>query len=85
MKTDAISGVNKLANMFNLDYCRQMVANCPKDETVILLPHYSINRPDYDDNGEYWDMIELENYFGCAIMVSDYDDLILDPHGIMFN
>lgn len=82
MKNSPISGINKLAEMFNLDVCRQMIKDCPNDETVILLPHYSINRPKYDDDGEYWDFIELENYFGCPLIVSDYDDLIADPYGI---
>jgi len=82
MKATAISGINKLADLLNLDVCRQLIKDCPENETVILIPHYSINRPDYDDNGEYWDFIELENYLESSLYVSDYDDLIADPYGI---
>lgn len=78
---------NKLAQLFNLVECKKAIKNCPKDETVILLPHYSINRPKYDDcecdvQSEYWDYTELEQYLNCSLIVSDYDDLIADPHGI---
>jgi len=40
---------NKLAQLFNLSECKRLIKNCAKDETVILLPHYSINRPKYSD------------------------------------
>jgi hypothetical protein len=78
---------NKLAQMFNLSIVKKEIKNCAKDETVILLPHYSINRPKYDDQecevqSEYWDYTELEQYLNCSLIVSDYDDLIADPHGI---
>jgi len=78
---------NKLAQLFNLSECKRLIKNCAKDETVILLPHYSINRPKYSDEenlnqSDYWDFCELEQYFNCSLIVSDYDDLIADPHGI---
>jgi len=82
MKNSAISGINKLADLLNIDACRQLIKDCPKDETVILIPHYSINKPQYDDNGEYWDFIELENELNCSLTVTDYDDLVADPNGI---
>lgn len=78
---------NKLAQMFNLSECKKAIKNCPKDETVILLLHYSINRPKYNNEEnltgvENWDFCELEDYLNCSLIVSDYDDLICDPHGI---
>jgi hypothetical protein len=78
---------NKLAKMFNLSECKKAIKNCPKDETVILLPNYSINKPKYSDeeyfNGaEDWDFYELEQYLNCSLLVSDYDDLICDPHSL---
>ena len=78
---------NKLAKMFNLSECKKAVKNCPKDEVIILIPHYSINKAKYNDEenneqSEYWDFCELELYLNCSLIVSDYDDLICDPHGI---
>lgn len=79
---------NKLADMFNIDIVKQMIKDCPNDEIVILLPHYSINKPKYNDeeqnNGiEFDDMNEFGDYLGGFLSVSDYDDLICDPHGII--
>ncbi len=87
MKTHKIevNEVNKLAAMFNLTIVRDLIKNCPKDETVILLSHYSINKPKYSDNdyeSEFWDFDELSDYLNCSLIVSDYDDLCADPHGI---
>jgi hypothetical protein len=85
MKTKDLKN-NKLAQLFNLSECKRLIKNCAKDETVILLPHYSINKPDYSDEdyeGQWsddWDM--LESYLNYPLIVSDYDDLICDPHGI---
>jgi hypothetical protein len=73
---------NKLAQLFNLPECKRLIKNCAKDETVILLPHYSINRPKYNDESEFFDFDELQDYLNCSLIVSDYDDLIADPHGI---
>ena len=69
---------NKLAQLFNLPECKKAIKNCPKDEVIILLSHYSINKPEFKE----WDWSELEEYFNCILIVSDYDDLIADPHGI---
>jgi len=88
MKTQkTISDGNKLASMLNLKKCKEMIKNCAKDETVILIPHYSINKPEYSNeqyiNGyDQDDFFELEDYFNCCLIVSDYDDLIADPYGI---
>jgi hypothetical protein len=78
---------NKLAQMFNLSIVKKEIKNCPKDETIILLPHYSINKPKYNDEenlnqSDYWDFCDLEQYLNCSLLVSDYDDLIADPQGI---
>lgn len=88
MKTKVISEDNKLAQMFNLDICRNLIKHCPKDETIILLPHYSINRPQYTEeefinDSEQWDFYELEQYLNCPLIVSDYDDLCADPHNLL--
>ena len=89
MKTDLELRIenNKLANMLSLDLCRKYIADCPKDETVILIPHYSINKPDYnsierDEDRENEEFFELGEYLNCSLCVSDYDDLIADPHGL---
>lgn len=71
--------------MFNLDKVKQMIANCPNNEVVILCGHWSINKPKYDDvdpETEYWDFQEFEDEIGEMLFVSDYDDLVADPHGI---
>jgi hypothetical protein len=80
--------MNKIIAMFDLDKCRAMIANCPPDEVVILCPNWPINKPSYegaeDPETEDWDFQELEDQLGTTLMVSDYNDLIADPHGIMF-
>ncbi len=79
---------NKMAEMFNLDVVKKAIANCPKDEIVILCGHWSINGPRYTDDecsneDQDSDWNELEELIGESLMVNDYDDLICDPHGIM--
>lgn len=79
---------NKLAAIFDLESARKTISVCPKDEIVILLPHYSINKPEYSEeeriNGtEFDDMDELGDYLNVFLQVNDYDDLICDPHGIL--
>jgi len=78
---------NKIAEMFNLDILKQEIANCPKDEIVILCGHWSINKPRYsedeDPETEDWDFQELEQELESTLMINDYDDLIADPHGLM--
>lgn len=78
---------NKLMRMFDIERVKQEIRNCPKDQTVILVPHWSINRPKYT-NEEFenqsfdadWD--EIEEELGVLIVVTQYDDLVADPHGI---
>ncbi len=80
---------NKMAEMFNLDVVKKAIANCPKDEIVILCGHWSINKPKYGEfedeamEQEDDDWCELEQELDTTLMVNDYDDLICDPHGIM--
>jgi hypothetical protein len=76
---------NQLINMFDIDSILNQIKNCPKDEVVILLPHYSINKCNYlnDSEDEDWDFFELEEILNCTISVTDYDDLVADPHGIL--
>ena len=80
---------NLLAAMFNIDECKKAIENCPKDEVIILLGHYSINKPKYNEDTDPetadWDFQELEELLECTLYVSDYDDLIADPHGIYNN
>ena len=78
---------NKMIAMFNMDKVKEQIAACPPDEIVILCGHWSINGPKYDGPDEdpeqsSWDWDEFEEQLGATIMVSDYDDLIADPHGI---
>lgn len=80
--------VNPMADMFNLDKVKSMIANCPKNEIVILCGHWSINKPKYsqadlEDMRESDDWDEFEREIDAILMVNDYDDLIADPHGIM--
>ena len=78
---------NKLAQMFNLPELKKQIDECPKNEVVILLSHYSINKPKYtqeeaENEAEFWDFDELGEYLDAFLIVSDFDDLIVDPHGI---
>ena len=78
---------NKLAQMFNLPELKKQIDECPKNEVIILLPHYSINKPKYtkeesENEAEFWDLDELGEYLDAFLIVSDFDDLIVDPHGI---
>lgn len=76
---------NKLMEMFDIDEVLNQIKNCPKDEVVILLPHYSINKYNYLNNSEDedWDFFEFEEKLNCPLSVTDYDDLVADPHGIL--
>jgi hypothetical protein len=76
---------NKLMEMFDIDEVLNQIKNCPKDEVVILLPHYSINKYNYLNNSEDedWDFFEFEEKLNCSLSVTDYDDLVADPHGIL--
>lgn len=78
---------NRLAQMFNLPEVKRRIDECPKDEVVILLPHYSINKPKYTEEeyinqADQYDWEALEEYLDAFMIVSDFDDLIVDPHGI---
>jgi hypothetical protein len=79
---------NKLAQMFNLPELKKQIDECPKDEVGILLPHYSINKPKYtqeewENGADNDDFLELGDYLGSYLAVSDFDDLVCDPHGIL--
>lgn len=77
---------NLIANMFDLKKVNEQIANCPKDEIVILCAHWSINGPKYsDENAEQqdWDWNELEDQLGYTLQVNDHDDLVIDVHGIL--
>lgn len=73
--------------MFDIEAVNKKIANCPKDEVVILCGHWSINKPKYPDDEDPetydWDWDEFEALLDTTLMVNDYDDLIADPHGIM--
>lgn len=80
--------MNKLIDMFNMDIVKKQITDCPKDEIVILLPHYSINKPIYTDEeciNEYEseDWYEMEELINYTMQVNDFDDLICDPHNIL--
>lgn len=78
---------NKIAAMFNIAEVKKAIANCPNDEVVILCGHWSINKPKYDDSEDFeaetWDFDDFEDTLDTTLYVSDYDDLVADPHGIM--
>ncbi len=79
--------MNKIEEMFDLDKVKVQIKNCPEGEVIILCGHWSINGPKYQDDdqdpeAEYWDFQEFEDKLETTLMVSDYDDLIADPHGI---
>ena len=75
---------NKLAEMFNLETLRDEIKNCPNDEVIIILPHYSINKPKYEDcEAEGWDFDDLGDYLECMLSVTEYDDLVADPHSLL--
>lgn len=79
--------MNKLIEMFDMNKVKEAVKNCPKDEVVILAtwpydkPEYTKEEIAVDQDGEDWH--EFEKEIGCPIMISDYNDLVADPHGIM--
>ena len=80
--------MNKPREMLNMDKVKEMITNCPENETVILMPHYSINKPKYDDFEEsieasFFDIEEVEQEIGHPLIITDYDDLVVDPHGIL--
>lgn len=79
--------VNKVVAMFDLDKVKKQVAECPEDEIVILCQHWSINKPEYGEDEDLesyqWDMDDFEEMIGAPLLVNDYDDLVVDPHGIL--
>lgn len=78
--------MNKITAMFDMEVVKHHIKKCPEGEVVILCGHWSINQPKYDDSEDpeqsQWDWEEFEELIGHLLMVSDYDDLIADPHGI---
>lgn len=77
---------NLVMSMLNMDKVKELIKKCPSDETVILCPHWSINKPDYPETSdilsETGDLIQLENILSVRILITDYNDLVADPHGI---
>lgn len=80
--------INPIVSMFNIDKIKGMIANCPKDETVILCPQWPINKPVYEygnEEKEVLDLEELETLLCVSLCITDYNDLAADPHGILSN
>lgn len=76
---------NLIAAMFNIDIIKKQIANCPAREVVILCHNWSINKPNYGDDDperEDWDFTEFSDQLGTTLLVTDYNDLVADPHGI---
>ena len=75
---------NVFLELLDIDKCKQLIAQCPKDEIVILCPHYSINIQSKYEDGEQmdWDFTDFEDAIGEQMYVNDYDDLCCNPHGI---
>lgn len=81
-----IPKVNLIADMFDLDKIKGRIANCHKDEVVILCPDWPVNKPSYPEGEperEHFDLEEFEQILGVSLYVTDYYDLIADPHGII--
>ena len=81
MKTKA----SRLSTILNFDTCAEIVASCPQDLVAILCPNYSIHvASKYEDGQELaWDLDELSEILGHCVFVNDYDDLVVDPHGVI--
>ena len=80
--------MNKMIEMFDMNRVKAAIANCPKDEIVIICGNWSIESPDYTDDeisedADGSDWYEMEQEIGHAMYVSDYNDLCRDPHGVM--
>lgn len=79
---------NLIANMFDLKIVKEHIKKCPKNEVIILCGNWSINKPKYSDENtdqEDWDWNEFEDQLGHTLQVNDYDDLVVDVHGILSN
>ena len=80
--------MNKMMEMFDLKEIRQMIKKCPKDELLILCPHWSINKPKYtneecEEDNDNWDWYEMEEKLGYNMQINDFDDLVIDVHGLL--
>lgn len=80
---------NRFFDLLDVDAVKEMIAKCAKDEVCIILPHYSINvqmwynEQDCDPEQCDWDWNDFEEAIGHSMQVNDFDDLIVDVHGIM--
>lgn len=72
-------------DILDMEGSKKVIEECPEGETVILIPHYSINvQSKYEDGEELQDDLDaVEAQLGTSVMVNDYDDLIADPHGVL--
>lgn len=80
--------MNKVLEMFDLEKIKLLIDKCPKDEVVILCPQWPINAPKYTteeimNEAPKFDLDEFETKIGHTVLVSEYNDLIADVHGIM--
>lgn len=76
---------NLIATMLDIYKAKSQIENCPADQVVTLCAHWSVVKPSYPDDAEEqesYDLEELEKELGATLIVSCYDDLIADPHGI---
>lgn len=78
---------NQFFELLDVDSCKRAIAKCALDEVAILLPHYSINIlsryrdcEDPEQINHDWD--DFEEAIGQSMQVSDYDDLVVDVHGV---
>jgi Mg/Co/Ni transporter MgtE len=77
---------NRLMEMLNMEKIKKWAEECPQDDTVILISHWSINRPAYTeqealDGLPEQDQEEVEEELGYPLFVTQFDDLVMDPHG----
>lgn len=76
-----------LLEMLDIEKCKKWIQDCPKDDAVILISNWSINRPkykqeEYEEGIDQDDWEEVEKALGLSLQVNQFDDLIVDPHGL---
>lgn len=79
---------NLLIDMFDIPKIKQQIADCQSHECVIICNNWSINKPKYTDedldNGrDEFEWNEMSDELGFLLEVNQYDDLIVDPYGLV--
>jgi len=79
---------NKMVEMLDIPKIKRQISDCKETEIVIICNNWSINRPKYTEDEALdglqeadWD--NFEELLGFPIEINQYDDLIVDPYGIV--